>query len=98
MQSTTIKLCYKNLRNVYIADNEHLEMLGKRKVEVKTTNCEQWKLQDVRYIPGLKKKLKYLSQSDNTRYNTTFGKGAAIITRGRKWDLDINPQRATLQS
>ena len=46
-----------NFGKVYLADNKALEIEGKGDVCIKTTSGNQWTLEDVRYIPGLKKNL-----------------------------------------
>ena len=76
---------------VYLADNEPLEITGKGEVHTRTANETQWKLQEVRHVPGLKRNLIFMSQIDSAGYTTVFGggswkviKGAMIVTQGRK--------------
>ena len=42
---------------VHLADNKSLEILRRGDMNVKMLNGALWKLQDVRYIPGLTKNL-----------------------------------------
>ena len=44
-----------NFVKVYHADNKALKIEGKGDVCIKTTSENQWTLEDVRYIPGIKK-------------------------------------------
>jgi len=76
---------------VHPADNKSLEILGRGNVNVKVLNGGLWKLQDVRYIPGLTKNLISISQLDSIDYKTEFGngswkmvKGALVVARGMK--------------
>ena len=46
-----------NFGKVYLADNKALEIEGKGDVCINTTSGNQWPLEDVRYILGLKKNL-----------------------------------------
>ena len=76
---------------VYVADNEPLEITGKGEVHIRTANGTQWKLQEVRHVPGLKRNLISMSQIDSAGYTTVFGggswkiiKGAMIVAQGRK--------------
>ncbi|GJS64543.1 retrovirus-related pol polyprotein from transposon TNT 1-94 [Tanacetum coccineum] len=52
---------------------------------------ESWTLKDVRYIPGLKKRLIYVGQLDEEGYHVGFGdqqwkvtKGSLVVARGNK--------------
>lgn len=42
---------------VYLADDETLKIMGKGDVQVKLPNETTWKLEGVRYLPGLKRNL-----------------------------------------
>ena len=64
-----------NFGKVYLADNKALEIEGKGDVCIKTTLGNQWTLEDVRYIPGIKKNLISVGQLDSTGYTAEFGKG-----------------------
>uniref|UniRef100_A0A803M738 CCHC-type domain-containing protein n=1 Tax=Chenopodium quinoa TaxID=63459 RepID=A0A803M738_CHEQI len=78
---------------VYLADDEPLEILGKGDVMIKTSSGSSWKLEDVRYIPKLRKNLISVGQLDSSGYRTMFGegiwkvsKGAMVVARGTKTD------------
>ena len=80
-----------NFGKVYLADNKVLEIEGKGDVCIKTTSGKQWTLEDVRYIPGIKKNLIFVGQLDSTGYATEFGKvswkivkGAIVVAPGTK--------------
>ena len=80
-----------NFGKVYLADNKTLEIEGKGDVSIQTPAGNQWTLQDVRYIPGLKKNLISIGQLDSTGYAAEFGKsswkivkGAMVVARGTK--------------
>ena len=60
---------------MYLADNKALEIEEKGDVCIKATSGNQWTLEDVRYIPGIKKNLISVGQFDNTGYAAVFGKG-----------------------
>ena len=47
----------QNFEKVYLAENKALRIEGKGDVCIKTTSGSQWTLEDVRYIPGIKKNL-----------------------------------------
>ena len=49
---------------------------------IKTTSGNQWTLEDVRYIPGIKKNMISISQFDSTGYAAEFGKGSCKIVNG----------------
>ena len=81
----------ENFEKVYLADNKTLEIEGKGDVSIQTPVENQWTLQDVRYIPGLKKNLISIGQLDSTDYAAEFGKsswkivnGAIVVARGTK--------------
>ena len=71
-----------NFGKVYLADNKGLEIEGKGDVCIKTTSGNQWTLEDVRYIPGIKKNLISVGQLDSTGYAAEFGKGSEEIVKG----------------
>ncbi|KAF3680274.1 putative 50S ribosomal protein L18-like [Capsicum annuum] len=68
-----------NFGKVYLADNKPLTIKGKRDVCIKTPAGNQWTLEDVRYIPGLKKNLIFVGQLDSTGYAAEFGKGCLNV-------------------
>ena len=57
-----------NFGKVYLGDNKALEVEGRGDLFIKTTLVNQWTLEDVRYIPGLKKNLISICQFDSTGY------------------------------
>ena len=71
-----------NFGKVYLADNKALEIEGKGDVCIKTTSGNQWRLKNVRYIPGIKKNLISVGQLDSTGYAVEFGKGSWKIVKG----------------
>ena len=95
-QSSPSKELFQNFKSgnsgkVYLADNKALEIEGKRDVCIKTPLRNQWTLEDVRYITGLKKNLISVGQFDSTGYAAEFGKdswkivkGAMVVARGTK--------------
>ena len=81
----------ENFGKVYLADNIALEIEEKGDDCIKTTSGNQWTLEDVRYIPRLKKNLISIGQLDSTGYAADFGKdswkivkGAMVVARGTK--------------
>ena len=72
----------ENFGKVYLADNKALEIEGKGDVCIKTTSGNQWTLENVKYILGLKKNLISVDQLDNTEYAAEFGKGSWKIVKG----------------
>ena len=71
-----------NFEKVYLADNKDLEIKGKEDVCIKTPAGNQWTLNDVRYIPGLKRNLISISQLNSIGYATKLGKGSWKIMKG----------------
>ena len=71
-----------NFGKVYLADNKALEIEGKGDVCIKTTSGSQWTLEDVRYIPGIKKNLISVGQLDSMGYVVEFWKGSWKIVKG----------------
>ena len=67
---------------MFLADDEPLDIVGKGDVHMSTSNGVQWKLQDVRHVPGLKRNMISMSQIDADGYTTTFGGGRWRITTG----------------
>ena len=66
---------------MYLADNKTLEIEGKEDVSIQTPAGNQWTLQDVRYILGLKKNLISIGQLDSTGYAAEFGKSSWKIVK-----------------
>ena len=66
----------RNFGKAYLADKKDLEIEGKGDVCIKTTSGNQWTLEDVRYIPGIKKNLISVGQLDSAGYAAEFGKGS----------------------
>ena len=82
----------ENFGEVYLADNKTLEIKRKGDVCIQTPAENQWTSNDVRYIPGLKKKLISIDQLDSTGYASQFGKsswktvkGAMVVACGTKF-------------
>ena len=73
---------FGNFGKVYLADNKALEIEGKGDVCIKITSRNQWTLEDVRYIPRIKKNLISVGQLDSTGYAAEFGKGSWKIVKG----------------
>ena len=69
---------------MYLADNKDLKIKGNGDVCIKTSVGNQWTLNDVRYIPGLKRNLISIGQLDSTSYATKLGKGSWKIMKGAK--------------
>ncbi|PKI63637.1 hypothetical protein CRG98_015955 [Punica granatum] len=76
---------------VYLVDDEPLEIAGKGDVRIKTPNGLVWQLRGVRHILGLKRNLISVGQLDDEGYDLSFGssswkiiKGAMVMARGKK--------------
>ena len=63
-----------NFGKVYLADNKPFEIEGTEDVCIKTTSGNKWTLEDVRYIPGIKKNLISVGQLDSMGYAASLGK------------------------
>ena len=72
--SSPSKELFQNFK--YLADNKALEIEGKGDVCIKTASGNQWTLEDVRYILGIKKNLISVGQLDSTGYAAEFRKGS----------------------
>jgi len=57
---------------VYLADGKPMDIVGIEDVQIKTTNGSIWNLQNVRHIPGLKKKLISVGQLDDSGHSIPF--------------------------
>ena len=71
-----------NFGKLYLADNKGLEIEEKGDVCIKTTSGNQWTLEDVRYILGIKKNLISVGQLVSMGYAAEFGKGSWKIVKG----------------
>ncbi|GJS12355.1 putative RNA-directed DNA polymerase [Tanacetum coccineum] len=76
---------------VRLADDKTLDIAGIGDVVLKTSFGTSWTLKDVRYIPGLKKRLISVGQLDEEGYHVGFGdqqwkvtKGSLVVARGNK--------------
>ncbi|GJT93957.1 retrovirus-related pol polyprotein from transposon TNT 1-94 [Tanacetum coccineum] len=76
---------------VRLADDKTLDIAGIKDVVLKTSFGTSWTLKDVRYIPGLKKRLISVGQLDEEGYHVGFGdqqwkvtKGSLVVARGNK--------------
>ncbi|GJW11616.1 hypothetical protein Tco_1577443 [Tanacetum coccineum] len=58
---------------VCLADDKTLDIAGVGDVVLKTSFGTSWTLKDVRYIPGLKRRLIYVGQLDEEGYHVGFG-------------------------
>uniref|UniRef100_A0A803N5C9 CCHC-type domain-containing protein n=1 Tax=Chenopodium quinoa TaxID=63459 RepID=A0A803N5C9_CHEQI len=76
--SSPCKEIFQNFKSgkfgkVYLADDEPLDIVGKGDVMIKTSSGSSWKLEDVRYIPKLRKNLISVGQLDSSGFRTMFG-------------------------
>ncbi|GJS01614.1 retrovirus-related pol polyprotein from transposon TNT 1-94 [Tanacetum coccineum] len=67
---------------VHLADDETLDIVGVRDVVHKTYFGTSWTLKDVRYIPGLKRRLILVGQLDEEGYQVGFGDQQWKVTKG----------------
>ncbi|GJZ49983.1 retrovirus-related pol polyprotein from transposon TNT 1-94, partial [Tanacetum coccineum] len=76
---------------VRLADEKTLDIAGVEDAVLKTSFGTSWTLKDVRYIPGLKKRLISVGQLDEEGYHVGFKdqqwkvtKGSLVVARGNK--------------
>ncbi|GKB47171.1 retrovirus-related pol polyprotein from transposon TNT 1-94, partial [Tanacetum coccineum] len=76
---------------VRLADDKTLDIAGVGDVVLKTSFGTSWTLKDVRYIPGLKRRLISVGQLDEEGYHVGFGdqqwkvtKGSLVVAHGNK--------------
>ncbi|GJY83783.1 retrovirus-related pol polyprotein from transposon TNT 1-94, partial [Tanacetum coccineum] len=76
---------------VRLADDKTLNIVGVGDVVLKTSFGTSWTLKDVRYIPGLKRRLILVGQLDKEGYHVGFGdqqwkvtKGSLVVAHGNK--------------
>nr|GEV32699.1 retrovirus-related Pol polyprotein from transposon TNT 1-94 [Tanacetum cinerariifolium] len=76
---------------VRLADDMILDIAGVGDIVLKTSFGKSWTLKDVRYIPGLKRRLISVGQLDEKGYHVGFGdqqrkvtKGSLVVARGNK--------------
>ncbi|GJT59725.1 retrovirus-related pol polyprotein from transposon TNT 1-94 [Tanacetum coccineum] len=76
---------------VRLADDKTLDIAGIGDVVLKTSFGTSWTLKDVRYIPGLKRRLISVGQLDEEGYHVGFEdqywkvtKGSLVVARGNK--------------
>ncbi|GJX44562.1 putative ribonuclease H-like domain-containing protein [Tanacetum coccineum] len=81
---------------VRLADDLTLDIVGIRDVVLKTYFSTSWTLKDVRYIPGLKRRLISVGQLDEEGYHVGFGdqqwkvtKGSLVVAHGKKVEACI---------
>ncbi|KAF3637944.1 putative cytochrome 82A3-like [Capsicum annuum] len=72
----------ENFGKAYLVDNKPLVIKGKGDFCIETPAGNQWTLEDVRYIPGLKKNLISVGQLDSTGFVAEFRKGSWKIMKG----------------
>jgi hypothetical protein len=80
-----------NLLTPNLADGQPIDIMGIGDVQIKTMNRSIWNLQNVRHVPGLKKKLISVRQLDDSGHSILFSggmwkvsKGAMVLARGKK--------------
>ena len=80
-----------NLLTPNLADGQPIDIMGIGDVQIKTMNRSIWNLQNVRHVPGLKKKLISVRQLDDSGHSIFFSggmwkvsKGAMVLARGKK--------------
>ncbi|GKA06782.1 retrovirus-related pol polyprotein from transposon TNT 1-94 [Tanacetum coccineum] len=89
---------------VRLADDKTLNIAGVGDVILKTSFSTSWTLKDVRYIPGLKRRLISVGQLDEEGYHVGFGdqqwkvtKGSLMVARGNKrrslYMVEVHPER-----
>ncbi|PKA54173.1 5'-3' exoribonuclease 2 [Apostasia shenzhenica] len=62
----------EKFEKVYLTDNRSLEIAGEGDVQIRIWNNSLWKMQNVRYIPRLKRNLISICQLNSTDYRTIF--------------------------
>ncbi|GJX77376.1 retrovirus-related pol polyprotein from transposon TNT 1-94 [Tanacetum coccineum] len=88
---------------VRLADDKTLDIAGVGDVVLKTSFGTSWTLKDVRYIPGLKRRLISVGQLDEEGYHVGFGdqqwkvtKGSLVVARGNKCEclymVEVHPE------
>uniref|UniRef100_A0A803LDU0 Retrovirus-related Pol polyprotein from transposon TNT 1-94-like beta-barrel domain-containing protein n=1 Tax=Chenopodium quinoa TaxID=63459 RepID=A0A803LDU0_CHEQI len=99
--SSPCKEIFQNFKSdkfgkVYLVNDGLLDIVGKGDVMIKTSSGSSWKLEDVRYIPKLRKNLISVGQLDSSGFETMFGegtwkvsKGAMVVARGTKADVKV---------
>ena len=76
---------------IYLADGQPMDIVGIKDMQIKTMNGSISNLQNVRHVPGLKKKLISIGQLDDSGHSILFflgmwkvSKGAMVLARGKK--------------
>ncbi|GJS53481.1 hypothetical protein Tco_0626843 [Tanacetum coccineum] len=88
---------------VRLADDKTLDIAGVGDVVLKTSFGTSWTLKDVRYIPGLKRRLISVGQLDEEGYHVGFGdqqwkvtKGSLVVAHGNKrgslYMVEVHPE------
>ncbi|GKC87864.1 retrovirus-related pol polyprotein from transposon TNT 1-94 [Tanacetum coccineum] len=88
---------------VRLADDKTLDITGVGDVVLKTYFGTSWTLKDVRYIPGLKRRLISVRQLDEEGYHVFFGdrqwkatKGNLVVAHGNKrgilYMVEVHPE------
>jgi hypothetical protein len=57
---------------VYLGDGQPMDIVGIGDVQIKTMNGFIWNLQNVRHVPGLKKKLIFVGPLDDSGHSIFF--------------------------
>nr|TKS10928.1 hypothetical protein D5086_0000078330 [Populus alba] len=64
---------------VYLADGQPMNIVGIGDVQIKKMNGSIWNLQNVRHVPGLKKKLISVGQLDDSGHSILFAGGYGFL-------------------
>jgi len=67
---------------VYLTDGKSLDIIGRCNINIRTSNGNVWTLNNVRYIPALRRNLIYIKQLDDEGHCTTFRDGHWKVMRG----------------
>ena len=67
---------------VYLADGKSLDIIGRCDINIRTSNGSVWTLNNVRYIPALKRNLISIGQLDDEGHYNTFGDGHWKVMKG----------------
>jgi hypothetical protein len=67
---------------VYLGDGQPMDIVGIGDVQIKTMNGFIWNLQNVRHVPGLKKKLIFVGPLDDSGHSIFFSRGMWKVSKG----------------
>nr|KYP41690.1 Retrovirus-related Pol polyprotein from transposon TNT 1-94 [Cajanus cajan]KYP41691.1 Retrovirus-related Pol polyprotein from transposon TNT 1-94 [Cajanus cajan]KYP41693.1 Retrovirus-related Pol polyprotein from transposon TNT 1-94 [Cajanus cajan] len=71
-----------NFGKVRLVDDEALDIVGMGDINLRNSTGTIWTLKDVRYIPGLKRMLIFVSVLDIKGYRVTFEDGQWKVVKG----------------